>query len=132
MKMKNDLFGQYLSPAEHKHLSRVSKYKPHESELNMTDIDDPVKIWTNTYKKFERPNEKIILIVFDCDNKKIFPLYISKKSKTIETTEVDLLIIHDKEKHHFSRLMSSLSKHDDKKYCCMITQIFTKVTSFKS
>ena len=89
-----------------------TKYEPYEFELDMTGIDYPVKIETNTYNKFERQNEKIILNIFDCDDKEIYPLYISKKTKTVETTEVDLLLFHDKEKHHyalinnFSRLMN--------------------------
>ena len=83
-------------PADHNHYTRVSNYKPFESELDMNAIDYPVKIDTNTYKNFERQNEKIILNVFDCDGKEIHPLYISSKLKTVETTEVDLVIMHDK------------------------------------
>jgi hypothetical protein len=74
--------------------------------------------------KFERQNKKIILNIYDCDDKEIYPLYISKRSKTEETTEVDLIIFHDKEKHHyalinnFSRLMSHLTKDDGQTYWC--------------
>ena len=87
------------------HPYRVTKYKPFESELDMKGIDYPVKIENNTYKTIERQNGKIILNVFDCDDKEIYPIYISEKPKTVETTEVDLIIFHDKEKHHYALMI---------------------------
>ena len=90
----------------------------------MKGIDYPVKIDDNTYNKIEIQNEKIILNVFDCDNKYIYPLYISKRLQTSDTIEIDLIIFRKGEKHHyalinnFSRLMSHLTKHDGQKYWC--------------
>jgi len=120
-----------LSCIHHKdiddHHSRVAKYEPYENELNMKGIEYPVSI--NGIKKFEKLNNKKI-IVFQSDEKGyITPLYNDKTNKNEQV--IDLLYIQKGDKTHyvwiknFEKLMSKEKNNNEYHYCKNCLSKFT-------
>ena len=74
----------------------------------------------NDYEKIE-DRFQMQVNIFGCENK-VYSLYISKKSYN---QTLNLLLITEKDKSHyvfikdFNRLISSKTKHKDKKHFCM-------------
>ena len=100
---------------------RVNKYKEHVNLLNLDNIEFPVKLDDNIYKKFEKQNPSISLYVFyaEEESKMIYPVYKSSFPKRQHI--VDLLLyeehyvyIKDLEK----LIATSLTKHKTKVYIC--------------
>ena len=102
-----------------KHPERITKEdKKLANNLNYEGIGFPVS--KNYYCKVERQNN-ICINVFCCENKIIFPLYVSggKFSDCI-----DLLLIFDENKSYhvyikdFNELMFNKTNNKNKKYFC--------------
>ena len=56
----------HLHPVQHKHADRVSKYRQYENEVNMQDIEYPVKL--RDIDQFENQNPDISVSVFGLSN----------------------------------------------------------------
>ena len=100
---------------------RLTNYIEYEREVNMRDINYPVKV--KDLLKFEKQNPRLSVNVFGLDDDKVFPLQITERKDAEH--HVNLLMISDDEKSHyvwiknFSRLVSSqTSKHKEKKWYC--------------
>ena len=101
------------------HPGRINKQdKKIAANLDYSDIAFPLDI--NHYKKIEdRFQMQINLFGYE---KKVYPLYISKKSYN---QTLNILLITKKDKSHYvfikdlNRLMFSKTKDKDKKHCCM-------------
>ena len=85
--------------------NRVTKYIPYEAELDMKGIEYPVA--ARHYGKFENQNNNISINVFGYEDKKIFPLYITKQ--TDKQHHVNLLLYQEEGKSHYV-LIKDLSR----------------------
>ena len=99
------------------HPDRLTNYIPYEREINMQDINYPVKI--KDISKFEKQNPRFSVNVFGFEDNKVFPLRITEKESSNHHVNL-LLISNDNSTHyewikHFSRLfrsqVSSRNKH---------------------
>src|SRR5437868_6150443 len=107
-----------------KNSNRVSKYEQHLAELDIDGFEFPIK--KHQIKSFEKKNN-ISINVFGWDSSekdKPCELFLVQPSCIESDREVDLLLISEGEKQHyctirnFSRLCSSLSKHDGQSFWC--------------
>ena len=85
--------------------NRVTKYIPYEAELDMKGIEYPVA--ARHYGKFENQNNNISINVFGYEDKKIFPLYITKQTE--KQHHVNLLLYQEEGKSHYV-LIKDLSR----------------------
>ena len=109
-----------LYPIEH-HADRLANYIQYEREINMSDIEYPVKVKDIT--RFEKQNQGISINVFGFEAENVFPLRITEQANAQH--HVNLLLISDDEKSHyvwikhFSRLVrSQTSKRKEQKWFC--------------
>lgn len=110
---------RHLNPQE-KYPQRIKKVdKAYVENLDYSGIEFPVEV--KQYNKIEKQNS-IRINVFSYENKKPFPVYVSKEK--YENT-MNLLLIADDEKTHyvlikdFNRFMYNQTKHKSKKHFCM-------------
>ena len=98
---------------------RVTKYERYLDELNTKNIDFPTPL--SQIPKMERQNE-LAINVFGWDNISIVPYHVSKQPR--EMDRINLLLIDEEDKWHYcwikdmSRLLSSQTEHDGKKFFC--------------
>lgn len=104
---------------ETSHPERVSHYDSYEGELNMNNIEFPMKI--SQLNKFERQNSNVSINVIGYEDDELFPVYISKEKKE---NHVNLLLISNHERQHYcyiknlSRLLNGLSRHHGISFHC--------------
>ena len=107
---------RHLHPTDN-HPERVSSLKQYENELDLTNINFPMKLSDIT--KFENRN-KIFVNVYGYEEGNIYPLRFSKKRDVVNL----LLINHEEISHHcliknFSSLVSmQVSKHNERMFFC--------------
>ena len=110
---------RHLNP-QNKDPQRIKKSdKPYIKKLNYDRIKFPVTV--EQYNKIEKQNE-IKINVFGYENKKPYPIYISKE-KFKDHMEL-LLITENENKHYvlikdFNRFMFHQTKDNNKKHFCM-------------
>ena len=94
-------------------------YKGYEQELNVSGIEFPMKV--KDIAKFEKQNPTISINLFGYEEKELFPVYIADQKKE---EHVNLLLISNNDTTHYclirnlSRLLSSLKKHDGRRFYC--------------
>ena len=100
---------------------RLQNYLDYEKEINMHNINYPVKV--KDLQRFENQNQDIAINVFGFEDEKIFPIRITEKENA--NHHVNLLMISDDNNSHyvwikhFSRLVrSQTTKHKGKKWFC--------------
>ena len=110
---------RYLNPQE-KYPQRIKKVdKAYVENLDYSGIEFPVEV--KQYNKIEKQNS-IRINVFSYENKKPFPIYVSKEK--YENCLNLLLITNDEKTHYvlikdFNRFMYNQTKHKSKKHFCM-------------
>lgn len=109
------------------HSERVSNYRGHVDELDYTEIKFPVTI--NQVPKIEIRNN-ISFNIFGYENKKVFPLYISRYNYS---DKCDMLLLSKSKTTHyvwikdFNRLLFNKTKHANRKHFCKsCLQCFSK------
>ena len=102
------------------HPERIKKSdKEYINRLDYSGIEFPVT--TKQYNKIEKQNE-ININVFGYENKKRYPIYISKEKYD---KQMNLLLITENENKHyvlikdFNRFMFNQTKYEHKKHFCM-------------
>jgi hypothetical protein len=113
------ILAQTHAVAHNQHRERVGHYLPHLNTLNTDGIEFPMKI--RQIPKFEAQNEHVSVNVlyYDCDDKYIAPLYVSKHRD--RQHHVNLLLIENEQgdTHYIlvtklSALVRGRSKHHGK------------------
>ena len=108
----------HLYPIE-RNPQRVTKYRPHENQLNMTGVTYPTPL-TDIVKIEKNNNISINVIGYDSTDG-FYPLRITRD---IKDQHINLLLIREGEKSHyclirnFSRLMGKRTDHDGAQYYC--------------
>ncbi|XP_069110136.1 uncharacterized protein [Argopecten irradians] len=98
---------------------RVSNYTKYENDLDMTGIAYPTPV--SQISKFEKQN-KISVNVFGCEEKDIFPMYVTKMRET--RSHVNLLFLREGEKSHYclirdlNTFLSRTKKTKNKSHFC--------------
>ena len=107
-----------LHPIE-SHSYRLQNYLEYENEINMRNINYPVKV--KDLKRIENQNPDISINIFGFEDEKIFPIRITEKVNANHHVNL-LMITDDNNTHyvwikHFSRLVrSQTTKYKGKKW----------------
>jgi len=108
---------------------RVEHCVQYEHELNMNDIEYPVPLLK--INKFEKQNQ-ISVNVFGCEDKEIYPLYVTKTRGS--NHHVNLLYLKEGKKSHYclikklnAFLHRTKSHRRETHYCSYCLQGFTRV-----
>lgn len=109
-----------LHPINHKdHAGHVRHYTRYEQELTVKGITFPMKV--QDIPKFKKQNPTLSINLFGYEEEDLFPVYISEQERE---QHINLLVISNNDTMHYclinnlSRLLSSLTKHDDKRCYC--------------
>ena len=98
---------------------RVTHYISHESEVNMSGIQYPVK--TQQISRFERQNPAISVNVIGFENGEFFPVYVTKEKKGIHA---DLLLYSQGAQNHYclirnlSGLLNNRTSYEHRMFYC--------------
>jgi hypothetical protein len=102
------------------HPERMSHYRGREADIDLGDLDMPMPVDANKYRRFERLND-VGVNVFGYE-KSVYPLYVT--SRRDEDRHVDLLFLTRGQKRHYccikhlDRLLSDTTAHNCRRYHC--------------